>query len=100
MNKKKPKRRKQLLWVKNALIIQARVIRMTSNVSIFCIAEYMEICCEYKMITHVQAAFEGIRNNFDNDFIIFTQRQIITERIGKAPLTKPRNRAGSIDPKK
>ena len=41
--KKKPKKKKTIiLGEKNALIIQARIIRITSNVNIFRILEYLK----------------------------------------------------------
>ena len=41
--KKKPKKKKTIiLGEKNALIIQARIIRITSNVNIFGILEYLK----------------------------------------------------------
>ena len=39
---KKPKKRKQLFCVKNTLIIQARIIRITSNINIYRILEYLK----------------------------------------------------------
>ena len=43
------------------------------------------------MITNVQAAFEDIRNNSDNEIHnLYSKANGMSERVGKAPLTKPR----------
>ena len=43
------------------------------------------------MITNVQAAFEDNRNNSDNEFHnLYSKANSMVERVGKAPLTKPR----------
>ena len=51
----------------------------------------MEIYCAYEMITNVQAAFEDIRNNSDNEFYnLYSKASNMAERVSKAPLTKAR----------
>ena len=50
----------------------------------------MQICCAYEMITNIQAAFEGIQNNSDNEFHnLFSKSNGMAERVRKAPLAKP-----------
>ena len=63
----------------------------TKPISMLLQGSDMEICCTYKIITNVQAAFEDIRNISDNEFHnIYSKTNSMAERVGKAPLTKTR----------
>ena len=63
----------------------------TKPISMLLQGSDMEICCTYKIIANVQAAFEDIRNNSDNEFHnLYSKTNSMTERVGKAPPTKTR----------
>ena len=50
------------------------------------------------MITNVQAAFEDIRNNSDNNIHnLYSKTSTMAERVRKTPNTKPLNPAWLVD---
>ena len=44
------------------------LLEFTKSISVILQGSDMEICCAYEMIRNVQAAFEDIRNNSENEF--------------------------------
>ena len=67
------------------------LLGFAKSISVLLQGSDMEICCTYEMITNVQAAFENIRNNSDNEFHnLYSKANSMAERVGKVPLTKPR----------
>ena len=50
----------------------------------------MQIYCTYEMIINIQAAFEGIQNNSDNEFHnLYSKSNGMAERVSKSSLAKP-----------
>ena len=67
------------------------LLGFTKSISMLLQDSDMELCCAYELITNFQATFEDILNNSDNEFHnLYSKANSMAEKVGKAPLTKPR----------
>ena len=66
------------------------LLGFTKSISMLLQGSVMRICCAYEMITNIQAAFECIQNNSDNEFHnLYSKSNGMAERVSKVPLTIP-----------